>query len=230
MALQPPSLEDREQQRRMSRMILPETTAPTCYEDIGKVAVNKLYEEMKNLADYSMSQATFTSPRYNSTGRSSYSPAEAPRTADGYQGYKSGYTGWKYDREVFRKVIRYLARDLPGVMQQAGADFIVVQGTSGIFAAAAVQMLIDVPVMMLRKENEDCHASNRTECGEHLHKRGIIIDDFIASGSTMHKIIRQLPRSCEVAGIMLYHGVTDGYEWLKQGNLFDNRYPVWKYR
>lgn len=156
-----------------------------------------------------------------------------PEPQRGYSGYQYGYASWKYHKRRFRNVVNRLAQDIPGVMRQCGADFIVVQGTSGSFAAAALQMVLDVPIMLLRKETEKSHGQSVECSSDHTHRRALILDDLICSGDTIHKIITQLPRECETAGIILHHGIDEAQDRTEPPRLHESsfgRFRCWKYK
>lgn len=139
------------------------------------------------------------------TGRaSSYqTPAWQDRPRAGHRLDGHGYGAWKYSTTAFRARIKRLAADLPPIMAECNADFIAVCGSSGIFAAAALQMLVETPICMVRKRGEDSHGGKIEGRDGHLYRRYIVLDDFIDSGSTLRHIYSSLP-SAELTGVVCH--------------------------
>lgn len=106
--------------------------------------------------------------------------------------FYAGYGDWKFDKRTFRARVERIVRDLPAVMQRFKADFVAVRGTSGIFIAAAVQVQLDVPILLMRKPGEDSHGRMLEGDYNHSYKRGLILDDFISSGSTVDGMIEDM--------------------------------------
>lgn len=100
-----------------------------------------------------------------------------------------GYGNWKFDASELRKRAMGLAEKLPALMQVYNADFIAVRGTSGTFMVGALQMLTDVPVLLMRKRGEESHGCEIEGTTEHLYQRGIIVDDFVDTGATVEGMI-----------------------------------------
>lgn len=117
-----------------------------------------------------------------------------PRYDEGGRFNSNGYGDWKFSRKELRKRAEALACSLPAVMAELQADFIAVRGTSGTFIAGALQMYMDVPVLLMRKRGEASHGCFIEGNDHHLYRRGIVLDDFICTGSTVEGMIDDLKR------------------------------------
>lgn len=193
---------------------------------------NLLYDELKNIATVKLDAGwPFPQPdvlRYRNLSDADY--RDPTRQPAGHLGSTTGYAGWKFDKTTFRNRINRLAADLPGLMKQLDADFIVVRGTSGSYAAAALQMLIDVPMMLLRKRGEQSHGQP-AECGTVHHHRGLILDDLIGGGDTVRGIKADMPHGSYAVGVMLHQYAENYSRFLRVDSYETNKVgmTVWAY-
>jgi adenine/guanine phosphoribosyltransferase-like PRPP-binding protein len=86
-------------------------------------------------------------------------------------------------------------------------DFIAVSGMSGALLSGALSIHFGVPVVVIRKDNDNSHG-RPVEVVWDFPLKGkpyIIIDDGIASGKTICRIISELePQTKKCSGILLY--------------------------
>lgn len=128
-----------------------------------------------------------------------------------------GYSGQMYNNRELRQFASKIALVLPGIMRQANADAIIVQGKSGIALAFATLMLIDFPIIVVRKRNESTHGSPIEGTEGVDVQRYLILDDFISSGNTVRRIVEQLREnsiytsngSAECVGVVEYKAGCD---------------------
>lgn len=101
------------------------------------------------------------------------------------------------------KVARKLRKELK-------FDTIAFTGVSGAAVAFNVALQLKMPMLCVRKSNEHSHATSTIGYVEgNIHaKKYLIIDDTIATGSTIENIVNEInsqsPRA-KCVGIMLYH-------------------------
>lgn len=69
---------------------------------------------------------------------------------------------------------------------------IAARGVSGTTFAGAVSFLTGIPVILVRKDTEQCHSSNRVEFPDIEDGNYAIVDDFISSGDTVKIIIDKI--------------------------------------
>lgn len=108
-------------------------------------------------------------------------------------GYSMGYKP-----RLVRGFAKAIAASLPEHMRHYGAESIVVMGSSGVSAAFAALMLIDFPLFLVRKDNDNSHGSPiEGPTGLYL-KDYLILDDFVDSGRTVRQIIHNIDTAAEM--------------------------------
>ena len=110
---------------------------------------------------------------------------------------ESGYAAMMYDALRLRETAAKLAQYLPELMQQTGATAVAVTGKSGIALAFATLMLLDFPLIVVRKRGENSHGAP-IEGTPGSVQRYLILDDFVASGDTVARIIGELEQYAEM--------------------------------
>lgn len=65
-------------------------------------------------------------------------------------------------------------------------DAVVVTGVSGLAVGAPVALALEVELVVLRKEGENCHGG-KTLLGNCAEKRVLFLDDFVGGGATRRK-------------------------------------------
>lgn len=124
-----------------------------------------------------------------------------------------GYWAWKYKAGAIANMFNIVLTILRN-MRAEGIKFdcVVVHGTSGTWLAPLL-IQYGYRVVMVRKKNENSHGMI-VEMAEGVeHNKGVIIDDLIASGATIQRILTvltdfQLVHNCgsfEVTGVALYN-------------------------
>lgn len=114
--------------------------------------------------------------------------------------YSANYCAPQYNAEQFREIVRRVAGKLPALLHKHDIDAIVVSGKSGICVAFAVQMLIDIPLVVVRKRGENTHGTMIEGREGQLVGRYAILDDFVASGDTVRRIHADLCKDAESWG------------------------------
>ena len=133
----------------------------------------------------------------------------------------SGYAT-KYKLSEVRERAEYAASAISDMMAETGATSVVVCGNSGVSCGFAALMLsaVDFNIVLLRKDNDNSHGSPIEGPEGHRLDRYIILDDFVATGTTMNRVRYKIstlhkqygPRNApspECVGIVLY-GYTTG--------------------
>lgn len=133
--------------------------------------------------------------------------SEQLRPVYGTQFGSGGYTEVHYSPRAMRAHAAALAAYLPELMRDTGAEAIAVQGKSGIAMAFAVSMLIDIPIIVVRKPSEGSHG--REVEGPNINiRRYLILDDLVATGSTVRRVVDRLSEysayNLECAGVVVY--------------------------
>ena len=143
----------------------------------------------------------------------------------------SGGYATQYKMHEVRKRAEYAARAINKMMAETGATSVVVHGNSGVSCGFAALMLshADFNIVLLRKDNDNSHGGPIEGPEGHRLGRYLILDDFVATGTTMNRIRDKIATlhqqhgqpdyTPECVGIVLYgyHGSTsfkfsDGHE------------------
>lgn len=69
-------------------------------------------------------------------------------------------------------------------------DFIVVRGISGLVVGAPVSLSLEKPLVVIRKGGENTHSKVHPNLMKVNGKRGLFLDDLIASGTTLRECAR----------------------------------------
>lgn len=130
------------------------------------------------------------------------------------------FYGNQYSVELYRKDIRkqalWVAKHLEKVLQHFNADSVAVTGHSGIIVASAALMLVDFPLMIVRKEGEETHGFSIEGRGDHHYRKYIILDDFVSTGNTVRNIETRITKRahnndqvCELMAVLCYNSNED---------------------
>jgi orotate phosphoribosyltransferase len=76
-------------------------------------------------------------------------------------------------------------------------DAIAFSGMSGALVAPSVAMSLRKPMILVRKQSDDCHAGGGAVEGALDAETYIIIDDFISSGDTLKRIHASVVKASE---------------------------------
>lgn len=149
------------------------------------------------------------------------------------------YSAVGYSHEQMESAAQWVARHGRRVLKEAMADAFVVTGTSGVVMAGAVLALADMPMLMVRKDQDTHNHGSRYEMMGALGQgewsttvsRVVLLDDLIATGATFKRIAAQCrDHECELVGAMLYgdppigplltmrHSVEFGVIYRRSGN------------
>lgn len=101
---------------------------------------------------------------------------------------EEGYAS-QYATDKVRNYARAVANVLPMLMGKYGAAAVVVSGNSGISIGHAALMLIDFPLVLVRKNTENSHGSPIEGPKGLIFYRYIILDDFVGTGDTVRRIV-----------------------------------------
>lgn len=104
----------------------------------------------------------------------------------------AGYSDTHFNTAKLRNKAKALALVLPGLMERNEVDAVVVTGKSGMSLAFATLMLIDFPLVVVRKRGENSHGNNIEGPRTINVRRYIVLDDFISSGATVRTIVQDI--------------------------------------
>lgn len=124
-----------------------------------------------------------------------------------------------YLRKAFDPVkVKKLAKETAAIAVKVGADVVVCRGLSGIIVATVVGAIYKIPFAVVRKDTESTHSSNSIEVHNEsvaAYEDYIIVDDFIASGTTLREIENAIKNDNkwsikgDCVGIVLYNDSND---------------------
>lgn len=113
----------------------------------------------------------------------------------------------------YKKFVRQVARRVKRLQAHYGFDAIAFTGASGSAMAYPISMLTGIPLLYIRKTDENSHGIP-IEGSRHVDvTKFAIIDDLVASGSTVTRIAEKLKErddTLECTCIMLYNSNTSG--------------------
>lgn len=132
---------------------------------------------------------------------------------------KTSYLKKIYFTDEYIRTMSVMTNKVSLLLSQYKFDAIAFTGTSGAAVAYPLSLTLGLPLICVRKEKS--HYSDTIE-GVTSSKKYIIVDDFISSGETIKRIIREISNTnskSKPVGIILYNGTTSV-------NSF-NKIPVW---
>lgn len=100
-----------------------------------------------------------------------------------------GYSANQFNTTLLRKTAKRIAAHLPKRMEATGAQAVAVTGKSGISLAFATLMLIDFPIIVVRKRGENSHGNPVEGTPDVDVGKYLILDDFVSSGQTVRNIV-----------------------------------------
>lgn len=96
------------------------------------------------------------------------------------------------------KLIDWLTHSILEVKKTTRIDAIAVIGTSGIVMGSIVSYATGIPLMVVRKSDENCHSGTLCESNfsvEDGEVHFVVIDDLISTGDTMNRLNRTIAES-----------------------------------
>lgn len=111
--------------------------------------------------------------------------------------FYASYSEAQYDHEKLRTVARLCAAWFRKHADMY--DGVVLHGKSGLSIGFATAMLMDLPIIVVRKDGENSHGSDIESNGNREVRtdrpyRWILLDDFIASGATLKRVADKFGR------------------------------------
>src|SRR5271166_4732220 len=95
-------------------------------------------------------------------------------------------------------------------------DAIAFRGLSGSLVAPIVALRLKKTLLAVRKDTSDSHSSYMVE-GDLAAKRYVIVDDFIAGGSTVYNIMKEVHTAAPRAECVGYFGYNRQYDMAVSG-------------
>ena len=126
----------------------------------------------------------------------------------------NGYSDSMYDANIREVVIKAAINTLTAYKSKF--DVIVCTGYSGMVIAPIVAYAINKPLLIVRKDGESAHSCLKV-MGQ-LGDRYVIVDDFVCTGATVKRIIKEvkvrhkngsLPAP-KFVGMYLYEDISTG--------------------
>ena len=147
-----------------------------------------------------------------------------------------GYNHWYNPERVF-EMASSTASKIVDLLDEYNASTVVVHGNSGVSMGMAAMMYaaqhfpkyLQFDLALVRKDNDNSHGDAIEGTG--YLKDFIILDDFVASGNTVRRIMNKIEllckqRQCEMPrckGVLVYATDTCGTVQLDQGG----HLPIW---
>lgn len=82
--------------------------------------------------------------------------------------------------------------DIRKLRRRLNFNAIAVTGNSGCLLGTLISQKLDLPILVVRKKNDDCHDDLKVNGFLPTDCKYLIIDDLIASGSTIRHILRSV--------------------------------------
>lgn len=122
---------------------------------------------------------------------------------------RTDYLGSVYEVDRFTKLIARVSQQIEKLRKTLPFDALAFTGTSGSAVAYPISAQLKIPLICVRKTEDNNHYFQAIE-GCVGAKRYLIIDDFIESGETVRRIIRTIREDAcmgeqaEAVGVFLY--------------------------
>lgn len=109
---------------------------------------------------------------------------------------RSTYLEKLFNKEAFKKTLFEAAKVARELQKDEATRFdaIAFTGNSGAIFAGALAVKINTNMILVRKPNESSHAGGAIVEGDDRDKRYLIVDDFISSGDTIKRIVREIKK------------------------------------
>jgi orotate phosphoribosyltransferase len=145
---------------------------------------------------------------------------------------ESSYLSNVLEPKRLRKVIKNLVKVIKEKVGVDNFDAIAYRGMSGAGVATAVGFLLGKPLIMVRKNGENSHSSMKIE-GAIYSERIIVVDDCIATGSTLMRTVREIYTNIsrnrmplKVVAVVLYNDSCRGYRILTEEPIYGNKFKL----
>jgi adenine/guanine phosphoribosyltransferase-like PRPP-binding protein len=110
-----------------------------------------------------------------------------------------------YEDGTFNDLETIVTETLDGLKPHVGEfDSIAVTGISGVVVGAPVSILIDKPLIIVRKD-EYSHSYNRVENIKNVGARYLFLDDFRGTGATQNRVLKEIRRLNEYAEMVAFY-------------------------
>lgn len=106
--------------------------------------------------------------------------------------FSSSYHKVTYEPKALKKSVNRICRNLKKLKKKLRFDAIAFQGSSGAAYAYPVSVLTGMHLIYVRKEAVNRHHGDYIEGTCDRIRRYIILDDFIATGDTIRRIIKKI--------------------------------------
>lgn len=103
---------------------------------------------------------------------------------------------------------------------------LVVTGVSGMSVGFPAALMLDKPIVVVRKRlhpDDRSHSDTAVEGLDDMGDRPVFLDDFISSGTSLTRVKRAI--GVPLAGICL---TREGLEWREDG--IDHEYNSWRFK
>lgn len=118
-----------------------------------------------------------------------------------------------YDPKKLTKTLDHVCKAIEKDKKEFNIQALAVRGNSGTLVAGAISMMVNLPIILVRKEGDGSHSDYKVEFNNILKKKGtagyVVVDDIISSGDTIRSIFwavqDHLPL-LEMKKIYLYNG------------------------
>jgi len=141
----------------------------------------------------------------------------------------SGYLHSFFEPDKMIKTIT----DLRQTIAASGVKFdaIACRGMSGLLVSSPLGMMMEKPVIVVRKGTSGTHSGSNVEGYLPVHLKYIIVDDFVETGATIRTIIRRIGeyyrpdffrKTAKCVGVFLYKTYDPDDYYRYQGYLKKN--------
>lgn len=129
---------------------------------------------------------------------------------------QTNYLQHVFDQKIFQKAVDKTLLSAEAIRKRTGFDTIAFTGMSGAAMAFLLSHWMNVPLICVRKKNDNSHFVTQTskilEGNVADVRKYLIVDDFIASGHTIQYVIDSIQTSnlsAECVGILMYASYSD---------------------
>ncbi len=130
---------------------------------------------------------------------------------------ENGYGWTTFTPSSWTKKLQSCAKKINKLKIKHSIDALAYTGSSGAAAAYVLGTALDLPVVYVRKKDENSHGKRVEANTDEPIKNYLIIDDFISSGTTVENIVSGIEKHARdygvkaptCVGVFLYQSTND---------------------
>lgn len=104
-----------------------------------------------------------------------------------------------FNRDLCKATVKKVVADIRALKKELGFNTIVITGISGAGMGFIVGYQTGIPVVFVRKPEDNTHGNLIEGPDDHTMKKYIILDDFVSSGDTVRRVVKTIQKRAIIA-------------------------------